>query len=92
LDSQTPIRRELQSLYGIDLVSGSCAAAILGGHEELNEGLQFPSPPLILDVRSRMSYEHDDGWIFCDIRVPPDRIAEWARNVSAGLSVVAYCT
>jgi rhodanese-related sulfurtransferase len=79
----------------------SDAAGIFGGDEEviprisveeLNEHLQSHQPPLILDVRSRMSYEHDKSRIPGDIRIPPDRIAEWARTVPEGLSVVAYCT
>jgi NhaP-type Na+/H+ or K+/H+ antiporter len=79
----------------------SDAAAIFGGHEEviprisveeLQQRLESPDPPLILDVRSRMSYEQDNGRIAGDIRVPPDRIAEWARTMPEGLSVVAYCT
>ena len=79
----------------------SDAAAIFGTHEEviprisvkeLSERLQSHPAPLILDVRSRMSYEHDEGRIPGDIRVPPDRIAEWARTVPKGQSVVVYCT
>ncbi len=79
----------------------SDAAGIFGDHDEavprmgvseLNELLSGAEPPIILDVRSRMSYEHDNGRLPGDIRVPADQVAAWARGKMPDRTVVAYCT
>ncbi len=60
---------------------------------ELLERLAGPKPPLILDVRSRSSYEKDPkGSIPGGIRVPPDEVESWAAKRKRDLSIVAYCT
>ena len=60
--------------------------------EELHQRLAGENPPIVLDVRSRMSYEHDSGRLTGDHRVPADRVAAWARGKSPDRAVVAYCT
>ena len=49
-------------------------------------------PPLILDVRSRSSYEKDPVGIPGDVRVPPDEVESWAAKRVRDQSIVAYCT
>lgn len=79
----------------------SDAAGIFGDHEEeiprisvgeLHQRLAGTEPPIVLDVRSRMSYEHDNGRLPDDVRVPSDQVADWARGKKPDRSVVAYCT
>ncbi len=79
----------------------SDAAGIFGDHDEtvprigvpeLHQLLEGSEPPIILDVRSRMSYEHDNGRLPGDIRVPADRVVDWARGMTPDRAVVAYCT
>ena len=51
-----------------------------------------PIPPVILDVRSRSSYELADSRIPGSVRVLPDQVAEWAAaNPLEDTLVVAYC-
>ena len=59
---------------------------------KLNRLLNGPNPPIILDVRSRSSYEHDQAQIPASVRVPPDRIYEWTPPEDETGLVVAYCT
>lgn len=59
---------------------------------ELARQLAGPNPPLVLDVRSRSSYEHDRAHIPGDIRVLPDEVIEWAADHAPDRSVVTYCT
>ncbi len=79
----------------------SDAAGIFQDHEEgvprisvdaLHQQLSGSAPPVILDVRSRMSYEHDGGRLPGDVRVPADQVTDWARGKKPDRSVVAYCT
>ncbi len=50
-------------------------------------------PPLILDVRSRSSYEKDPaGGIPGSVRVPPDQVENWAAKRARDQAIVAYCT
>jgi NhaP-type Na+/H+ or K+/H+ antiporter len=50
-------------------------------------------PPLILDVRSRSSYEKDPGGgIPGGVRVPPDQVESWAARRTRDQAIVAYCT
>ena len=60
--------------------------------EELNQLLEEPNPPLVLDVRSRSSYERDEAQIPGSIRILPDEVTEWASANSTDRLVVAYCT
>jgi NhaP-type Na+/H+ or K+/H+ antiporter len=60
--------------------------------EELSHLMLGPEPPIVLDVRSRSSYERGDSRIPGSIRVLPDQVIEWATdNPKPGL-VVTYCT
>jgi NhaP-type Na+/H+ or K+/H+ antiporter len=59
--------------------------------EELYALLNQPSGPVVLDVRSRSSYERDEGQIPGSVRVEPDRVAEWAVGRSKDRLVVTYC-
>lgn len=60
--------------------------------EELRRLLGGPSPPVILDVRSRAQYDADDGQIPGSIRVLPDEIDEWMAQARRDRLVVTYCT
>jgi NhaP-type Na+/H+ or K+/H+ antiporter len=48
--------------------------------------------PLILDVRSRSSYDKDPVGIPGDVRVPPDEVEAWAVRRPRDQAIVAYCT
>ena len=49
--------------------------------------------PVILDVRSRSSYEKDpNGGIPGGIRVPADEVENWAAKRARDDAIVAYCT
>jgi NhaP-type Na+/H+ or K+/H+ antiporter len=61
--------------------------------EELARQLRDPAPPIVLDVRSRSSYDSAGTQIPGSVRVLPDSVAEWAANMEQrGRLVVAYCT
>jgi NhaP-type Na+/H+ or K+/H+ antiporter len=60
--------------------------------EELRSLLQQTPPPLVLDVRTRSSYEHDGAQIPRSVRVLPDQISEWTADLPRHRRVVAYCT
>lgn len=60
--------------------------------EELSHLLEGPNPPIILDVRSRSSYERDNARIPGDVRVLLDQVTEWAATHPSDKSIVAYCT
>ena len=60
--------------------------------EELVELLDGPEPPVVLDVRSRSSYQHDKARIPGSVRVLPDEVVAWARANPTERLVVAYCT
>jgi NhaP-type Na+/H+ or K+/H+ antiporter len=59
---------------------------------ELAERLASANPPLVLDVRTRSSFAQDDTEIPGSVRVPPDRVADWATGQDHARSIVAYCT
>ena len=59
---------------------------------ELHSRLGGDSPPIILDVRSRSSYESDGVRIAGDVRVRPDLVMQWAADHPPDRPVVAYCT
>ena len=54
--------------------------------------LDESTPPIILDVRSRSSYDHDGAQIPGSIRVLPDHVITWASDQPRDRLVVAYCT
>jgi sodium/hydrogen antiporter len=58
----------------------------------LEELLAGDGPPIVLDVRSRSSYERDRTTIPGSIRVQPDQIAEWAAQNPPGRLLVTFCT
>ena len=60
--------------------------------EELAEQLAGPEPPIVLDVRSRASYEGASGQIPGSVRVLPDHVGDWATQHQPGRPIVAYCT
>lgn len=59
--------------------------------EELSRLLADPDPPVVLDVRSRSSFEASGYQIPGSIRVLPDEVTAWAAECPAGRLVVAYC-
>jgi hypothetical protein len=59
---------------------------------ELVRRLESPDPPVVLDVRSRSSFEKDPEGIPGDIRVPPDQVEAWAMKRNRDRPIVAYCT
>jgi sodium/hydrogen antiporter len=68
--------------------------------EELAGQLEGTSPPVVLDVRTRSQYERDKTQIPGSIRVPTDRLEDWARRLIAEnpdgepfvRPVATYCT
>lgn len=58
----------------------------------LSDMLAGPNPPIVLDVRSRSSYDHDNARIQGDVRVLPDEVVEWADGNPNDRLIVAYCT
>ena len=60
--------------------------------QDLSDRLSETNPPIVLDVRSRSSYEHDGAQIPGSIRVLPDRVIEWAADNPLDRTVVAYCS
>ena len=77
-------------------------AAGLFGHEgseaplitpqQLESLLAGPFPPIVLDVRSRSSFERDGFRIPGSPRVLPDQVIEWAANQPRDRPIVTYCT
>jgi NhaP-type Na+/H+ or K+/H+ antiporter len=59
---------------------------------KLAERLAGPNPPVVLDVRTRSSYERDGGQIPGSVRVLPDQVDQWAADQLHQRAVVAYCT
>ncbi len=61
--------------------------------EQLYQLIMSPQPPMILDVRSRATYERAEGRIPGSVRVEPDKIDQWANSqISIEGLVVAYCS
>jgi NhaP-type Na+/H+ or K+/H+ antiporter len=54
--------------------------------------MKTANPPVVLDVRSRSSYEEDDAQIPGSIRVVPDEILAWAKDEMKDREIVTYCT
>ena len=59
--------------------------------EELRLLLSEADPPVVLDVRSRSSFDISGCQIPGSIKVLPDDVTKWASDQPAGLWVVAYC-
>ncbi len=79
----------------------STVAGLFGGHDgqvpmltpdELVGRLTRPNPPLVVDVRTRASYNHDGTRIPKSIRVVPDGAFEWAQEYEPGKEMVFYCS
>ena len=79
----------------------STIAGLFGGHEghvtmltpdELAGRLTRPNPPVVLDVRTRASYNHDGTRIPGSIRVLPDAAIEWAEDRMPGQELLTYCS
>ena len=78
---------------------GTVADLLEGKHEvvprisvdELNDRLSSAAPPVVLDVRSRATFDANDGQIPGSIRVLPDQVTEWAADQPRDRMVVAYC-
>ena len=64
--------------------------------QELAARLSQQDPPVVVDVRARASYNHDETRIPGSLRVLPDQIREWAATAAEdGLAheeYVAYCS
>ncbi|MGH2732486.1 MAG: cation:proton antiporter [Actinomycetota bacterium] len=60
--------------------------------EELASRLAGPSPPIVIDVRSRSRAGPDPSPIPGSIRVPPDEVAEWGQEHLPERAVVLACT
>jgi sodium/hydrogen antiporter len=59
---------------------------------ELATRLANDDAPIVLDVRSRSSYDHDRARIPGDVRVPPDTVTEWAAGQPRERPIITYCT
>ena len=59
---------------------------------ELARRLAEPNPPVVLDARSRPSYDPNGDQIPGSVRVEPDAVLEWAERAPRGRLIVAYCT
>ncbi len=60
--------------------------------KELAERLIEPDPPLIIDVRTRASYDHEQTRIPDSVRVLPDGVVEYVDQHSPGRDVIAHCS
>jgi rhodanese-related sulfurtransferase len=62
--------------------------------------MESTHPPIILDVRTRSQYERDKTQIPNSVRVPTDRVEDWAKRFIAEnpdgepflRPVATYCT
>ena len=59
--------------------------------QELKELMSAPEPLLILDVRTRSTYEHSGLHIAGDVRMMPDQVVEWASECAGSGLTVVYC-
>jgi hypothetical protein len=68
--------------------------------EDLAREMGGTNPPIVLDVRTRSQYERDKRQIPGSIRVPTDRVEDWAKRLIAESPdgeplvrpVATYCT
>ena len=79
----------------------STVAGLFGQHEgevpmvtaqELAAWLAEPDSPLVVDVRTRASYNHDGTRIPGSVRVLPDTAVEWAADLPPGQELVTCCS
>jgi NhaP-type Na+/H+ or K+/H+ antiporter len=73
------------------LLAGSAGEVPRISPRELNELLSGPSPPLVLDVRSRSTHQRDGAQIPGSVRALPDRVMEWATGQPPEMPIVTYC-
>ena len=59
--------------------------------QELMDLMSGEEPPLILDVRTRSTYEHSGLRIPGDMRMMPDQVVEWASECAGSGLAVVYC-
>lgn len=59
---------------------------------ELKARLAGPDAPVVVDVRSRSSYERDGVRIPGSVRVLPDSVTEWGTSQLEDQPYVLYCT
>ena len=60
--------------------------------EDLLTRQRSGAPPVLLDVRSRSSFEKDPAGIPGSLRVPADEVENWAAKQARDRAIVAYCT
>jgi NhaP-type Na+/H+ or K+/H+ antiporter len=60
--------------------------------QELEILLSSDDPPIVLDVRSRSTYDRDAGQIPGSLRVLPDAVIDWAEGKPKIRTIVTYCT
>ena len=79
----------------------STAAGLFGHNEvdvqlikprELHDKTEQIPPPLMLDVRTRSSYDRDGYQIPRSVRVLPDQVFEWVRDLPGHRLVATYCS
>ena len=58
---------------------------------ELEKLMSGPEPPLVLDVRTRSTYEKSGLRIPGDVRMMPDQVVEWASECGGTGLAVVYC-
>jgi NhaP-type Na+/H+ or K+/H+ antiporter len=74
-----------------DLFEGKDDAVPRVSVDELHLRMASPTPPLVLDVRSRANFDADDGRIPGSVRVMPDQVTEWAADQLRDRTIVTYC-
>jgi NhaP-type Na+/H+ or K+/H+ antiporter len=79
------------------IFEGAASESIRISAAQLSEILGDGDPPIVLDVRTRSQYEQDHSRVPGAVRIAPDEIDEWARELEHGSQVegrrvVAYCT
>jgi sodium/hydrogen antiporter len=60
--------------------------------DELNERMNGPNPPLVVDVRTRNEYARELEQIPGSVRVLPDHVAEWLRTAPRDRELAFYCS
>ena len=102
--SASPISRwygRRASLETLEEDLESTAAGLFGHNEidvrvikpkELHQMMQEIPPPLILDVRTRSSYEREGYQIPKSVRVLPDQVFEWIQDLPVHRLIATYCT
>jgi len=60
--------------------------------DELKSRMGDAAPPVILDVRSKSSYEISNVKVKGAVRIPPGELEARADELPADREIVAYCT